>query len=458
MNVIIMILLISLLILVHELGHFLAARALGIKVDKFGFGLPFGPTLFEGQIGDTKILIHALLLGGYVSFPDDDTNSDLPADSKERFSNNSVGARAVVISAGVIANVLCAIFLVLMTAVLWHKLPAGKYDIYLAKISAPQGSAIYSSGIEIGDKIYKINDSIITYPFQVSKYAQMSKQHDGFVAQSLIENNLKKLETLNPSIKDASANIPKDTTINLFTPEDEEVIHLSKDVLLGLEQAKTGETKLTKEQSTLRDEIQGEKTFTLSTEGNVTLNDIAAALSDTQKPMNFTVLRKGEEVSLKPIYSDKAGLIGIQQNLKEVLTPTTTPKTILKTSANYLWTNTEMMVVGLTKLFTGQIPMKDLHGIVAITKLGGDVIQYQGLFKGILLTAIISLNLALINILPIPALDGGHLLFLIIEKIKGRPIEEKTIERIGNIGFTILLVLMFLIIFNDIFALVTKQI
>ena len=74
MNIIIMLLLISFLILIHELGHFMSARALGIKVDKFGFGLPFGPTLFKGKIGDTEILVHALLLGGYVTFPDDDTD------------------------------------------------------------------------------------------------------------------------------------------------------------------------------------------------------------------------------------------------------------------------------------------------------------------------------------------------------------------------------------------------
>ncbi|HIU85657.1 TPA: site-2 protease family protein, partial [Candidatus Spyradomonas excrementavium] len=146
MNVIIMILLISLLILVHEAGHFLAARMMGIKVDKFGFGLPFGPTLFEGQIGDTKILVHALLLGGYVSFPDDDENSEIPKDSSERFSNKPVWQRAVVISAGVIANVLCAIVLVVMTAIILHKLPAGKYDIYIAKIVAPKEAAIYKSG------------------------------------------------------------------------------------------------------------------------------------------------------------------------------------------------------------------------------------------------------------------------------------------------------------------------
>ena len=72
-----MILLLSVLILVHEAGHFFAARMFGIRVTKFGFGLPIGPTLWEKQCGDTKILVHAFLLGGYVSFPDEDKDCDL---------------------------------------------------------------------------------------------------------------------------------------------------------------------------------------------------------------------------------------------------------------------------------------------------------------------------------------------------------------------------------------------
>ena len=106
MSIIIMILLLSLLILVHEAGHFFVARACGIKVDKFGFGLPVGPTLFKKKVGDVEILVHAFLLGGYVSFPDDEKDCDLPKDSPERFANKPAWQRAIVVSAGVIANVI----------------------------------------------------------------------------------------------------------------------------------------------------------------------------------------------------------------------------------------------------------------------------------------------------------------------------------------------------------------
>ena len=98
-----------------------------------------------------------------------------------------------------------------------------------------------------------------------------------------------------------------------------------------------------------------------------------------------------------------------------------------------------------------------MHGIVAITKVGGDVIQEQGLFKGFLLTAMISLNLAIVNLLPIPALDGGHLLFLFIEKIRGKSLGEKTLERIASLCFYLLIVLMVIIVFNDIVGLINKK-
>ena len=110
----------------------------------------------------------------------------------------------------------------------------------------------------------------------------------------------------------------------------------------------------------------------------------------------------------------------------------------------------------LGQLFTGNIPAKDMHGVVAITKIGGDIIEKSGKSAGILLAALISMNLAILNILPIPALDGGHLMFMLIEKIMGRPLDEKIIEKISSIFFTLLIILMIFIVFNDITLLIKK--
>ena len=165
-----MILLLSLLILVHEAGHFLAARAFGIKVEKFGFGLPIGPTLFKTKCGDTEVLIHAFLLGGYVSFPDDEKDSDLPADSPERFINKPLWQRAIVISAGVISNVICAILLVMFVAGFTKQLPSGDYEVSVKEIIAPKNASIWTSGLENGDKIIKANDCEIKNIWEISNY------------------------------------------------------------------------------------------------------------------------------------------------------------------------------------------------------------------------------------------------------------------------------------------------
>jgi len=112
------------------------------------------------------------------------------------------------------------------------------------------------------------------------------------------------------------------------------------------------------------------------------------------------------------------------------------------------------MLIVLKQLFTGKIPLKHMHGVVLITKMGGDMISHDGIFYGILLTAVISMNLAILNILPIPALDGGHLLFLVFEKILGKPVDEEIANKIMNVFFTLLILLLVFVLFNDIYVLV----
>lgn len=455
MNLIIMILLISLLVLVHEAGHFIAAKLIGVKVEKFGFGLPFGPTFFKKQIGETEFLIHAFLLGGYVSFSDDEESSELPKDSPRRFNNKPVYQRAFVVIAGVFSNLICAIVLVAMVGSLWGSLPANKYEVSVSKILPSATTSTKQSGLKPGDIIYSVNGTKSDLPIVLTKYLMQSKSHDGFVEPSLVKEKLEQLEKLNPGIK-PDEKIKKNTTIKLPFFEDEKTLKYTNDEILGFEQYKSNETKLTDQQKQLRDEIINKKYYKMKKP--ITLNDIAFAASDTYKPIKLVVLRDGKRVSLKNIYPDESGVMGIEKAIKEIHVPTKKPKDLIVNTIKYTNYNLQLMTYGLGKILTGKIPLQEMHGIVAITKIGSDVIEYQGLYKGILLTAIISLNLAVINLLPIPALDGGHLFFLIIEQIRGKALNEKVIESIGNFFFYLLIILMVLIIFNDIFALVTKQI
>ncbi len=453
MSIIIMILLLSLLILVHEAGHFMAARAFGIKVDKFGFGLPVGPTLYKGKIGDVEILVHAFLLGGYVSFPDDDKDCELPEDSPERFVNKPVWQRAVVVSAGVIANVICAIALVMLVAVVSHKLPSGNYKIYTASISAPKDASIWQSGIKEGDRILKVNGCNIDNIYSFVTIVKNSAKSGGIISQTTIDGNFEKLKDLNPGLlKDEI--IPSGVAIRLPDELDKDIITMDKYALKGAKYFKHEGITFPEKLKPLAKELEGKNVYT--SDGKYTMYEIAITLSNGVHPINIEVERNGNIIKLNPIYPDEKGVIGIGLSAQQTMIETKTLPAVVKGSCVYLWDNTYMMMYSLGQLFTGNIPLKDMHGVVAITKIGGDMIEKSGKSSGILLAALISMNLAILNILPIPALDGGHLLFLFIEKIMGKPLDEKVIEMISSIFFSLLIILMILVVFNDITLLVGK--
>ena len=449
MSIIIMLLLLSVLILVHEAGHFLAARFFGIKVEKFGFGLPIGPTLFEKKVDDLTILIHAFLLGGYVAFPDDEKDCELPPDSKDRFLNKPIYQRAIVVSAGVISNVICAYLIVLFAAFHWGYLPEGRYDVYVNNLTAEKTASIWQSGIKKGDKIVAINGTPITNTGSIVSIITNSKAYDGFYNKTQFNSKLNDLKLLNKAYTEDEI-IPQDVTVKLPSFDNEGTVSFSKEMEQGIIRYQNNDLKLEDNLITLRNElIKGNKRFYTSN-GQYSLTDIAKAMSDTVHPLYFTVSRDGKWLLMKPVYADEKGKIGIELAQKEILTKTKGIKSVIKTSTKYLWYNTYNMCYGLGQIFTGKVPLKDLHGIVAITKIGGDIIQNSGIYYGLLLTAIISMDLAIVNFLPIPALDGGHVLFLIIEKIRGRRLKDETVEKIGTFFFSLLIVLMVVIIFNDI--------
>ena len=457
MSIIIMLLLLSLLIIVHELGHLAAALSFGIKVDKFGFGLPLGPTLFEKKIGGVTVLVHALLLGGYVAFAEDEENCDLPEDSPQRFLNKPVWQRLVVVSAGVIANVICAFFLVLFSALVWHYLPSGAYDVTVTQILAPKDASVWKSGLQSGDRIISVNNTVIKNTSTLLSTIQLSKKHDGLVCPETVQTNLARLKKLNPGlVKDEI--IPAGVVIRLPEFMSEKPIVFEKNVARGLKPYKDNQYKISQETEKLRDEIGDlENSSYYVSMGHYTLYNIAEAISDNVKPLNFVVERNGKYIKLKSIYPSKAGGIGVQLQTKERLKRTNSLFSAITGSTRYLAENTYLMLVGLKQVFTGEVPLAELHGIVAITKVGGDIISNHGIFYGLLLTAIISMDLAIVNFLPIPALDGGHVMFLIIEKIRGKRVPDKVIEKIANISFLLLIALMIFVIFNDVYALVMQK-
>lgn len=447
-----MLLLISVLILVHEAGHFFAARIFGIKVDRVGFGLPIGPTLFEKKIGDITYCIHAFLMGGYVGFPDDNPESEIPKDDPDRISNRPAWQKIIVISAGVTANVIIAYLLVMSVAFFAGELPSGQYKILAGETVA--NSAARQTGIQKGDQIISVNGIDVTNPMIFIETIRRSKPADGFVQQQDIEAQVKNIMKANPEITNENAPLTLGMEIKVPKARSEAPVMLPQDFYLRTQKKPDG-IALSHKHKDLRDEIA--QTDKIYANGEYSVYDIALASADTFHPIKITVKRDKRLVKLKEVYPNKDGILGINLQIGEMFKPVDSFKSLMKMSNDYIVRNTILMVDGLVKLIIGKVSADNLHGIVAIVKLGGDTIKNNGIFDGILLTALISIDLAIINLLPIPALDGGHIMFIIIEKIIGRPLNEEVIENISKIFFLLLLGLMVVIIVNDVFALIMKK-
>ena len=257
---------------------------------------------------------------------------------------------------------------------------------YAIKLPRPAGPAAVGRG---GDPLFRrINASkeqleeLLDETTTVQDWVQRETCNN--VALACLNNeNLKEIYNLN-NLKE---NFKKGEKIFLPQPIAEEMLIATKNQLIGLDKMPKDPVQLSEEQIVLRDKIQGKKFFI--TDKDISAKEIATAISDTYKPIYITVLRNNEEVKLNPIIADKNGIMGVENKIEELYTPTTNFKSGIVNSYIYLKTNTQYMLMGLGSIFTGKVPLKDMHGIVAITKIGGNVIEHQGIYKGLLLTAII---------------------------------------------------------------------
>ena len=458
-NLIIMIALISLLVLVHEWGHYIAARLFGVRVTKFGFGMPIGPVLFKTKKGDLEILVHACLLGGYVSFPEDEETEEgkpiLPLDSKERFKNQTPLKQAIIVTAGVIMNVVFAFFLIVLAATIFHKLPTGKSEVFINEVLKDGYiQKTMPNKLKANDKIVSVNGIDIDSAYSFIFLVKNSKLYDNKVSKETINKKLDEFLKLNPKIKKNEI-IKEGTRIILPTKTPEDKLVVNEHILKGIEKYKDNEIQLSEDETKLRNELLNRYTYVLTRDSFAL--EIATALADYYKPLDIVIERGGKQIEIKNVVAGEEGTLGVKLSTKEIYTETKTLPQIFVNSAKYMVNSTKLMCIGLIQLITGKIPMNEMHGIIAITKIGSDIIEHQGMLNGLLLTAIISIDLAIINLLPIPALDGGHLMFIIIEKIIGRPLDEKIVENISRFFFALLIALMIFVVFNDIFALITKK-
>jgi len=349
LSVMIMLGLISVLIIAHELGHFWVAKKCGIRVDRFGFGLPFGPTLWSKQVGETEYCLHAALFGGYVAFPDDNPDSDLPKDSPLRFENKTVLQRFAVAVAGVTVNAILGWAIMTGVVMAWGLPDVQGDDVSIGMVLSAQ-SAAAEAGIQSGDHIVSVGAHVV---------------------------NQRPLEERTTFVKDR--------------------IH-------------------------------------------------ASAL----KPVVLGISRQGQLQQLT-VTPNKDGLIGVQLMLGDkVYIKESNPLTASAVSIEYLSHFVMRNFQALGQMVTGNVDAAQLSGPLRIVDEGRKVIEANGIQDGLILTAIISVILAVMNLLPIPALDGGHILFLLVEAIKGSPVNKDLQERFVQVGFLSLLALMAFVVINDV--------
>lgn len=337
--------LLSVLIIAHEYGHFWVARRCGMKVERFGFGLPFGPTLWSKKIGDVEYCIHALLLGGYVSFPDDNPDSPVPPDSPERFENQPVWNRFAVAIAGVTVNAFLGWAIMVFVFMYWGQ-PVPNHNVTINNLLNNMPGI--QAGLKPGDVIQKVNG----------------------------------------------------LALPLLTPEERvaTVPKLMKD--------------------------------------------------NAGKKVTLTIVRD-DKVLIVPVQVSAVGKVGMEISPGVAYQPVTNFFEASGLSTQFLSTFVKKNFEGLGKMLTGQVDPKNLSGPIEIITVGSETIAQHGLHQGLTLTAIISVILAVMNILPIPALDGGHIVFILIEAIKGSPVRRELQDQFTQLGFVGMMLLMCFVLFND---------
>ena len=431
------------LVTFHEYGHYLAARWVGVKVLKFSIG--FGPRLVGRQIGDTEYVVSAIPLGGYVKMFGEEGGETISAeDQKVSFLHQSLPHKTLIVAAGPGFNFILSYLIFTGMLALGSPLFVPNIDKMLPVVEAitPDSPAALS-GLELGDRITRVNEEEISTLGEL--YQIIDKTHGRPVTLDVMRGDRIKTFIVTPTIQENKRN-PQDEPIYLLGIED----HVPKigKVMPGTPAKASGlqaNDRITQINDTpivtwsqMTDIIQ--KSAGVPLEVHVERKGVPLTLSITPEAHTLTQ-SDGESRSI--------GRIGIQISGRG---------TILQSSEWYLapwqglqatWDWCKLTVLGIAKLVTGEISSKNIGGPLMIASISGEHGE-QGFGAILWLIAILSINLGILNLLPIPVLDGGHLFFFACEAILGRPLQERSREMAQQAGIILLFCLMGFAFWNDI--------
>ena len=401
------IILLGFLIFIHELGHFTVAKLCKVKVNEFAIG--FGPTIWKKQGKETKYALRLFPLGGFVSMEGEEERSE---DSRS-FSKASIPKRIAIVVAGATVNIIFAVVIYFIISA-----TSGTY-ISNEINSTINGYAAQSIDLKNGDKIVQIDNKKINNKADLDKILKKSKGEELNIKIER-ENN-----TLDFTIKPTEV---KTKVTGIYLDENCKIAAVEK----GSSSEKQGIKSNDKLIKINNKEINGDRNKALELIGEKGVNT-----------MLVTVERKGKEINIE-LTPDYISSYYLGVNLKQA------PDTFINRCIGARIQTKEFVfsiVDNLKKLFTGNVGIDQMMGPVGISEV---VAKTNGFQEFISMMALISLSLGVTNLLPIPALDGGKILILIIEAIRRKPMKQETEINIQLLGFSILIALSLYVTYNDI--------
>ncbi|WP_456310044.1 sigma E protease regulator RseP [Serratia proteamaculans] len=430
----------GILITVHEFGHFWVARRCGVKVERFSIG--FGKALWRRRDKQgTEYVIALIPLGGYVKMLDERVESVPPELRHQSFNNKTVLQRAAIISAGPIANFIFAIFAYWLVFIIG--VPGVRPVIGEIVSGSPAAEAQITPGTEL-----KAVDGIETPDWDAVRMALVAKIGDESTTLTLAPFGSEKTS---------------DKTVNLhdwqFEPDKQDPV-----TSLGIQprgpQIESVLAQVQKDSAASRAGLQaGDRIVKVDGQPLDQWQNFVATVRDNPgKYIAIEVERQGSTVSLTLTpdvnpHNKAEGFAGVIPRIIPLPEEYRTvrqygPFAAIGEASAKTWQLMKLTVSMLGKLIVGDVKLNNLSGPISIAQGAGMSAEY-GLIYYLMFLALISVNLGIINLFPLPVLDGGHLLFLLIEKIKGGPVSERVQDFSYRIGSIVLVLLMGLALFND---------
>lgn len=423
----------SILVGLHELGHLLTAKMFGMRVEKFSIGFP--PKIAGFQWGETEYSIGAIPLGGFVKISgmvDESMDSAQMASERQpwEFRSKPAWQRLIVMLGGVIVNVVTGIIIFIV-------LVYNNGETFFSRDQVLENGIV---AYEIGESIgFKTGDKILDINGQT--YQAINDLSSG--SALLSENGYYTVDRNGETIK---IDIPRGF-INSFNNEES----LSKFVSIRfpfdvLDVAPDGAAKTAGIQA-------GDQIVSVNGEQITYFDQMQASLSDSKnKEAEITLLSAGETKTITVPVSEE-GTIGIAINplIEPVQRKYGFGEAVTK-GTNRAFSVVIVNAKALGKMFTGEVSAKNVSGPIGMAKIYGDTWDWTKFWT---ITGLISMILAFMNLLPIPALDGGHVVFLLYEMVSGRTPSDRFLENAQKVGMVILLALMVFAIGNDILKLFT---